>query len=125
MKSSCPITFAGAEWNPLRPGRGRLRGQRVVRSPSELDEVLAAVDNNELVRHGLVIEENLTEVTTYSVGLVPVADLVPSYQCSERRPGAPSTRLARDRYDAAMLAPGLTPRAKITQHHTPVFCSTG
>jgi hypothetical protein len=38
----------------------------------------------ELSRWGLVIEENLSEVTTYSVGQVRVADLVESYYGTQR-----------------------------------------
>ena len=55
------------------------RGQTVVATPAELDAVVAALDEDELARDGLVIEEDLTDVTTYSVGLVRVADLVASY----------------------------------------------
>ncbi|HKH95803.1 MAG TPA: DUF3182 family protein, partial [Beijerinckiaceae bacterium] len=48
------------------------RGQTVVTTPGDLDALVATVDEAELARDGLVIEENLTEVTTYSVGLVRV-----------------------------------------------------
>jgi hypothetical protein len=55
------------------------RGQTVVATAADLDAVVAALDEAELARDGLVIEEDLTDVTTYSVGLVRVADLVASY----------------------------------------------
>jgi hypothetical protein len=66
-----------ARVKPVRETGGR--GQTVVRTPADLDAVVAALDEDELARDGLVIEENLTEVTTYSVGVVRVADLVASY----------------------------------------------
>ena len=60
------------------------RGQRVIRSLSELAEPLAAIDPAELAHFGLVLEENLTAVTTYSVGQVRVADLTATYYGSQR-----------------------------------------
>jgi hypothetical protein len=60
------------------------RGQRVIRSLSELTEPLAAIDPAELAHSGLVLEENLTAVTTYSVGQVRVADLTATYYGSQR-----------------------------------------
>jgi hypothetical protein len=62
---------------PARAGSGR--AQAVVSTHSGLETVLRAVDPMELSRWGLVIEENLSQVTTYSVGQVRVADLVESY----------------------------------------------
>lgn len=44
------------------------RGQSVVRSINELEAVLTSLDAIEIATHGLVIEENLTATTTYSVG---------------------------------------------------------
>ena len=60
------------------------RGQIVVCGAAELEAALAAVDAAELSGHGLVLEEDLAEVTTYSVGQVRVADLVASY-CGTQR----------------------------------------
>jgi hypothetical protein len=60
------------------------RSQIVVCGAAELEVALAAVDTTELSGHGLVLEEDLTEVTTYSVGQVCVADLVASY-CGTQR----------------------------------------
>jgi hypothetical protein len=60
------------------------RGQRVIRSLSELTEPLAAIDPTELADFGLVLEENLTAVATYSVGQVRVADLTATYYGSQR-----------------------------------------
>jgi len=60
------------------------RGQKVVRTSSEFEAVVSALDEEELARDGLVVEENLTEVTTYSVGIVRVAELVASYHGTQR-----------------------------------------
>ena len=60
------------------------RGQRVIRSLTELTDAFAAIDPNELARSGLVLEENLTAVATYSVGQVRVADLVATYYGNQR-----------------------------------------
>lgn len=60
------------------------RGQIVICGAAELEAALAAMDAAELAGHGLVIEEDLAEVITYSVGQVRVADLVASY-CGTQR----------------------------------------
>ncbi|MGF9764581.1 DUF3182 family protein [Microvirga sp. 0TCS3.31] len=60
------------------------RGQRVIRSLTELADALAVFDQTELSDAGLVLEENLTAVTTYSVGQVRVADLTATYYGSQR-----------------------------------------
>jgi hypothetical protein len=60
------------------------RGQKVIRNLSELTNALAAFDPTELADAGLVLEENLTAVTTYSVGQVRVADLAATYYGSQR-----------------------------------------
>jgi hypothetical protein len=62
---------------PVRATGGR--GQVVVRDPAGLERVLDAMDPMELQQHGLVLEEDLGEVTTISVGQVQVADLTASY----------------------------------------------
>lgn len=55
------------------------RGQEVVSDAIQLEALLDGMDAAELSRWGLVLEEHLDAVTTYSVGLVRVADLVASY----------------------------------------------
>ena len=45
---------------------------------------LPAIDPDQLANAGLVLEENLTAVTTYSVGQVRVADLTATYYGSQR-----------------------------------------
>jgi hypothetical protein len=62
----------------IKPGRGRGgKGQAVVQTIGEL--ALEAIDTDELAQHGLVIEPNLTDLTTYSVGQVCVAGMRASY----------------------------------------------
>lgn len=54
-------------------------GQVVVRDTDELDAVLAQEDADELARCGIVLEENLSDVVTYSVGMVELAGETISY----------------------------------------------
>lgn len=62
---------------PVRATAGR--GQIVARDPDELAAALAEQDFAEVARWGLVIEEDLQDVITYSVGQVSVAGCVASY----------------------------------------------
>lgn len=57
-------------------------GQALVQNPAELERKLDYLGEDLL--SGLVLEENLMEVTTYSVGQVRVADLVASYFGTQR-----------------------------------------
>jgi hypothetical protein len=59
-------------------------GQTVVSNLNELEAVIAAMDPAVLAGDGLVLEENLTAVTTFSVGQVRVADLIAAYYGSQR-----------------------------------------
>jgi hypothetical protein len=62
---------------PVRATGGR--GQTVVRDVEELKHTVDAIDPAELAEHGVVLEENLTDVTTYSVGQVRVGSFVATY----------------------------------------------
>ncbi|WP_423227731.1 DUF3182 family protein [Pseudomonas viridiflava] len=55
------------------------RGQVVVTTEAELAEAITRQDLHEIRDYGLVLEENLTEVITFSVGQVQVAGLTASY----------------------------------------------
>ena len=55
------------------------RGQSVVTTREALEAAVAEIDAQELVRCGVALEQNLTDVTTYSVGQVCVDDLVATY----------------------------------------------
>lgn len=82
-RAGCLLLESGAvRLKPARAAGGR--GQAVVSTHSELETALCAMDPTELSGWGLVIEENLSEVTTYSVGQVRVADLVASYYGRQR-----------------------------------------
>ncbi len=64
----------------VKPGGGIAGlGQSVVDNMGDLDRAVDALDPEDLSRLGVVIEENLTDVTTYSIGQVRVADLVATY----------------------------------------------
>jgi hypothetical protein len=62
---------------PARASGGQ--GQIVVSGVAELEAALDEIDLEALSTHGLVLEENLADVTTFSVGWVHVAELVASY----------------------------------------------
>ncbi len=87
------------------------RGQRVVHDPAGLEAALDAVDPAELSRCGLVLEEDLAEAATFSVGQVRVAGLVASYCGTQRltpdNGGAPvyggsALTVARGGFDALL-----------------------
>ncbi|NUZ06631.1 DUF3182 family protein [Piscinibacter koreensis] len=62
-------------------------GQSVARDTAELDAQLGALEAAEIARHGLVVERNLDEIRTYSVGQVRVGSMLASYygtQCATR-----------------------------------------
>jgi hypothetical protein len=67
---------------PVRATGGR--GQTAVSDPAGLEAVLDSINLVELSGHGFVLEEDLTEVTTYSVGQVRVAELVATYWGTQR-----------------------------------------
>lgn len=67
---------------PVRATGGH--GQSVARDAAQLQQLLDGVDSNELAAHGLVLEQDLAEVRTFSVGQVRVAGLVASYFGSQR-----------------------------------------
>ena len=60
------------------------RDQNVVANVGELKAVLDVIPPSALARFGLVIEENLTGIETYSVGQVRVAGFVASYHGTQR-----------------------------------------
>lgn len=62
---------------PVRATAGR--GQVVIRDDNELDLVLSGLDEEEITVWGLVLEENLSDVETYSVGQVLLAGITTSY----------------------------------------------
>lgn len=64
----------------IKHGRGRGgKGQVVIERLAKLAPALEAVDTEELAQCGLVVEPNLTDLTTYSVGQVSVGGMRASY----------------------------------------------
>ncbi|MEO7469967.1 MAG: DUF3182 family protein [Sphingobium limneticum] len=58
-------------------------GQAVIRSEAELVAALALEDADDLARYGIVLEENLADVVTYSVGVVELGGETISYWGSQ------------------------------------------
>ena len=67
---------------PVRATGGR--GQQIVRDQRELARCLEEMDAAEIAAHGLVLEENLQDPVTFSVGQVHVGRMVASYYGSQR-----------------------------------------
>lgn len=67
---------------PARATGGR--GQVVVSNIHELQVALDSMEPDELANWGVVLEENLTNVVTYSVGEVRVAEFVVTYWGTQR-----------------------------------------
>jgi hypothetical protein len=82
--------FAGSrllEHGPARIKAVRAKGglgQTVVSDMAALEAALDGIEPAELADHGLVLEENLTDVTTHSVGQVRVGDLTATYYGTQR-----------------------------------------
>ena len=69
----------------IKPARGiGGQGQTVVAAPDELEAAIAALDAAELARDGVVIERNLCEVVTCSVGRVEIGGLIGTYAGTQR-----------------------------------------
>jgi uncharacterized protein DUF3182 len=72
---------------PVRLKRGRGvggKGQATITTGAELDRVLGSIDAEEIACHGLVVEPNLSELTTFSVGRVSVGEMRAAY-CGTQR----------------------------------------
>lgn len=67
---------------PVRATGGH--GQSVARDAAELQQRLDAMDSGEIESHGLVLEENLSDVRTFSVGQVTVGGLTATYYGLQR-----------------------------------------
>ena len=100
---------AAVRVKPVRACGGR--GQQVVSQPAELAAALEAIAPDELANDGVVLEENLAEVTTCSVGQVRVAGHVASYYGTQRLTpdndglpvyGGSQLMIARGGYDALL-----------------------
>jgi hypothetical protein len=61
------------------PGATGGVGQSVAADAAQLEAALGAADPEQLAREGVVIEQNLADVVTYSVGHVRVGDMLATY----------------------------------------------
>ncbi|MGY4532639.1 hypothetical protein ACVW0Y_001768 [Pseudomonas sp. TE3786] len=69
----------------IKAVRGKAgRGQELIEDASHLAACLLQQDEQEVATWGLVLEEHLREVVTFSVGQVVVGDLIASYYGSQR-----------------------------------------
>ena len=59
-------------------------GQTTAVTTAELDAALNELDPHDIARHGLVVEQDLSDVTTYSVGQVRTEKLCMSYYGTQR-----------------------------------------
>jgi hypothetical protein len=70
----------------IKPGYGiASKGQMVVEEVTALEDALGKIDADALAREGLVVERNLEDITTFSVGQVTIGDLRASY-CGTQKP---------------------------------------
>ncbi len=76
------LKHAPLRLKPVRATAGR--GQTIIRDTQELDLVLNHLDEAEIHLWGLVLEQNLTEVRTFSVGQVQVAGITASYHGTQQ-----------------------------------------
>src|SRR5262245_22613634 len=67
-----------------RPLGASGRGQTLIESTKELEVVLEKIATEELATYGLVLEENLREIRTLSVGYIAVDGLEISYHGTQR-----------------------------------------
>lgn len=95
------------------------RGQAVARDPGELERLLDGMDAAEVGAHGVVLEEHMEDVRTFSVGQVRVADLTATYYGFQRLTtnnegdevfGGSDLTVARGDFDALL---GLRPPPEI------------
>lgn len=108
---------------PLRIKRATATGgwgQSVARTAAELELRLANLDAGEVKTHGLVLEENLAETRTMSVGQVTVGELTAAYFGLQRQTrnnrgeavyGGSDLTVARGDWDA-LLAQGAQPEVR-------------
>ncbi len=89
-------------------------GQSVVHDMAGLDALLGDIDPAQLAEHGLVLERNLGEVRTYSVGQVRVGAWLLSYHGQQRLTrnhlgaevyGGSTLHLVRGDFDALLARP--------------------
>jgi hypothetical protein len=97
------------------------RGQEVVANADELEAQLRQFDADAIARAGLVLEQNMSDVVTYSVGQVRVDNLLATYYGTQRLAsnnrgeqvyGGSTLTVVRGDFDA-LLRLDLEPQAKM------------
>lgn len=111
---------------PVRATAGR--GQIRITTPKELATTLAALNQEEVASWGLVLEEDLIDVSTYSVGQVTLGGITVSYfgtqqlthdNTGEQVYGGSDLRLVRGGYEQLLqLQPAAHIRLAIRQAQT-------
>ena len=90
------------------------RDQAVAEDERELDAAIAALDEGDLRECGVALEENLTAVTTYSIGRVQIGDHLATYCGTQKLTrdhagnevyGGSALTCARGGFDALMALP--------------------
>lgn len=84
MAAGRGLLARGAVRLKLATGVGGL-GQKVVRDAAELEVALGELDAAGALAHGLVLEPNLSEIATYSIGRARLDDLVVTYYGRQRQ----------------------------------------
>ena len=96
-------------------------GQWVAVDAAALERIVAAIDDDQFLQAGVVVEENLSQVSTHSVGQVRVAGLTATYCGTQKLTknnrghevyGGTQLRVARGDFDA-LLALDLADDARI------------
>ncbi len=105
------------------------RGQVIVDDVGALDASLGALDEREVQTFGIVLEQNLREVETYSVGQVQLCGLIATYSGIQKLTqdnagrqvyGGSDLLVVRGDFDA-LLALELTPSAHLAVAHARLY----
>lgn len=98
----------------LKPGRGiGGHGQVRIATPAELQPALQRVDDTGIERYGLVVELDLDEATTYSIGQVWVAGIQASYCGTQCATTNNAGRIAFGGSDIVMVRGGFAALARL------------
>jgi hypothetical protein len=128
----------------LQQGRVRIKkasgvgglGQFIIGNVEQLDQCLTTMDASDLSRDGVVVEANLTKVSTYSVGQVHVGKFLATYCGTQKLTtsnhgeavyGGSTLTVVRGDFDALLLLkleqPFLTAIAQARAYHAAALAS--